>query len=67
MWRLVATDVTSELGETYITYGICRGATIIRDISIRKQDILDFVDMLNRLDASEVHAYDLVEDFLGRY
>lgn len=49
------------------TYGIRRGETIINDISLCKQEISEFVDLLNRLDASEIHAYELVENFLGRY
>lgn len=67
MWTLVATSVNSELGETVETYGIRRGETIINDISLCKQEISEFVDLLNRLDASEIHAYELVENFLGRY
>lgn len=66
MWTLTSTFVTSELGETVETYGICCGDTVINDISLRKQEILDFVEMLNRLGASEIHACDLVEDFLGK-
>lgn len=67
MWTLTATRVTSELGETVETYGIRCGGTVINDISLRKEEILDFVELLNRLGASEVHARDLVEDFLGKY
>lgn len=67
MWTLNATYVLSELGEEVETYGISKNSTVISDISLCKQDILDFADLLNRLNASEVHAYDLVEDFLGRY
>lgn len=67
MWTLVATSVNSELGEMVETYGIRRGETIINDISLCKQEISEFVDLLNRLDASEIHAYELVENFLGRY
>lgn len=67
MWTMISTFVTSELGETVETYGIRCGNTVINDISLRKQEILDFVELLNRLGASEVHACDLVEDFLGKY
>lgn len=67
MWTLTATAVTSELGEKVETYGICCGNTAINDISLCKEEILDFVELLNRLGASEVHACDLVEDFLGKY
>lgn len=67
MWTLVATSVISELGEMVDTYGISCGETMISDISLCKQEISEFVDLLNRLDASEIHAYELVENFLGRY
>lgn len=67
MWTLTAASVTSELGETVETYGIRCGDTIINDISLCKKEILDFVELLNRLGASEVHACELVEDFLGKY
>lgn len=67
LWTLVATSVISELGETVETYGISCGETTIGDISLCKQEISEFVDLLNRLDASEIHAYELVENFLGRY
>lgn len=59
--------MTSELGETVETYGIRCGETVINDISLCKEEILHFVEQLNLLDASEIHAYDLVEDFLGKY
>lgn len=67
MWTLVSTCVTSETGESVETYGISCGTTVIKDISVCKQEITEFVELLNRLDASEIHACDLVEDFLGRY
>lgn len=67
MWTLVSAYVTSEAGESVETYGISCGKTVIKDISPNKQEIIEFVKLLNRLDASEVHAAELVEDFLGRY
>lgn len=66
LWTLTVTNVSSELGETVETYGIRRGDTVINDISLCKDDILYFVEQLNRLNASEIHACDLVEDFLGK-
>lgn len=59
--------MTSESGESVETYGISRGKTVINDISLNKQEMIEFVELLNRLDASELHADELVEDFLGRY
>lgn len=65
MWRIVETKVFVE-GETTRSYGIGSENTEISDISVCKNEIEEFVSLLNRLCASEVHAYELVEDFLGR-
>ena len=65
MWRIVEADVYVE-GETARSYGIGSENIEIIDISTRKEEIQEFVGLLNRLGASEMHAYELVEDFLGR-
>ena len=67
MWKMISTRITTESGKEVETYGISRGRTVIADVSLCKSDIQDFVELLNHLDASEVHARDLVEDFLGKY
>lgn len=66
MWQLTTARVRSESGEMFESYGIKINSTVIDDISFDKQEIEEFVELLNRLDASEVHAYELVENFLGR-
>ena len=66
MWQITTIRTTAENGVEMTTYGIKIGSTVINDISTDKQDIEDFVRRLNRLGASEIHAYELVEDFLGR-
>lgn len=66
MWELTTVRTTADNGNEIETYGIRINDTVINDISTSKNEILDFVRRLNRLGASEVHAYDLVEDFLGR-
>lgn len=66
MWQITTIRTTAESGEEIDTYGIQIGSTVINDISTDKQDIENFVRQLNRLGASEIHAYELVEDFLGR-
>ncbi len=58
--------MTAENGDQHETYGISKGDTVIRDISLNKKEILDLVKLLNMLDVSEIHARDIVEDFLGR-
>ena len=65
MWRIVEAEVYVE-GETARSYGIGSENMEIIDISTRKEEIQEFVGLLNRLGASEMHAYELVEDFLGR-
>lgn len=66
MWQLIVTRVESESGEMFESYGIKINSTEIGDISLDKAETEEFVELLNRLGASELHAYDLVEDFLGR-
>lgn len=65
MWRIVEAEVYVD-GETARSYGIGSENIEIIDISTRKEEIQEFVGLLNRLGASEMHAYELVEDFLGR-
>lgn len=65
MWRIVEAEVYVD-GETARSYGIGSENMEIIDISTRKEEIQEFVGLLNRLGASEMHAYELVEDFLGR-
>ena len=66
MWQITTARVRSESGEMFESYGIQINSTVIDDISLDKEKIEEFVELLNRLGASELHAYDLVEDFLGR-
>lgn len=66
MWYLTESNVIAENGQKHETYGIAKGGTIINDISLGKQEICQLVELLNLLDASEIHAYEIVEDFLGK-
>lgn len=66
VWQMTTARVQSESGEMLETYGVRINSTVIDDISLDKQEIQEFVELLNRLDASELHASDLIEDFLGR-
>lgn len=66
MWQMTTARVRSESGEIFETYGVSINSTIIDDISLDKEEIQEFVELLNRLGASELHACDLIEDFLGR-
>jgi len=66
MWNVTQSSVASENGDKHDTYGVSKGGTVIEDISLNEQEIRDLVELLNKLDVSEIHARDIVEDFLGR-
>ena len=66
VWQMTTTRITADNGEKIETYGIKIGNTVINDISPCKNETEEFVRRLNRLGASEIHAYELVEDFLGK-
>ncbi len=66
VWQITTIRTAAENGEEYETYGIRTGETVINDISPNRHKIEEFIRQLNSLGASEIHAYELVEDFLGR-
>ncbi|MCM1166543.1 MAG: DUF6514 family protein [Lachnospiraceae bacterium] len=66
MWQIISCTTASENGRTVETYGLKINSTEINDITLSKQDITEFAELLNRLGASEIHAKELVEDFLGK-
>lgn len=66
MWEMTSVRITVDNGKEVETYGVRIGHTVINDISLDKNEITEFVRQLNRLGAEEIHAYELVEDFLGR-
>lgn len=65
MWRVIEKEIISE-NKSIISYGIGGDCVEIHDISTHKIEIESFVEQLNRLEASEIHAYELVEDYLGK-
>lgn len=66
MWQIIFGTAVTDDGKQVETYGLKCGSTVIGDITLSKQDITEFAEQLNRLGASEIHAYELVENFLGR-
>ena len=66
MWQMTEVRTTAENGREVTVYGVSVGSTVINDISTDRREIEEFVRTLNRLGASEIHAYELVEDFLGK-
>ncbi len=66
MWQIVFGTTVTDDGKQIETYGLKCNSTVIVDITTNKQDITEFAAQLNRLGASEIHAYELVENFLGK-
>lgn len=66
MWQITTIRTTADNGTEIVGYGVRVGDTVINDISADKHEIQEFIRRLNRLGASEIHAFELVEDFLGR-
>lgn len=65
MWKVTEGKVCSE-GISFLSYGIACENVVINDISTCKTEISEFVELLNKMGASEIHARDLVDDFLGK-
>ncbi len=65
MWEIVCSDIVTETGEVVKTYGIRNDYRIVYDLSVSREKIEDFVGRLNRYGASDIHAEDLIQDFLG--
>ena len=66
MWEVTAIRTAAENGVEIETYGIKANAVVINDLTPNRHSIEEFVRLLNRLGASEIHAYELAEDFLGK-
>ncbi|MCM1164481.1 MAG: hypothetical protein NC299_10110 [Lachnospiraceae bacterium] len=65
MWSITTIPVAAENGRNYETYGISCGDVVVNDVSLCKHELEGFVEKLNLFGASEIHAFDLVENFLG--
>lgn len=64
-WTINETRVTLE-DKSYTSYGVSGNGCVIEDISPNHSEIADFVDELNKYEASPAHIYELVENFLAR-
>lgn len=47
-------------------YGIRGDHTTVHDLSSIESEANAFANLLNRGEASEIHVYDLIEDWFGR-
>lgn len=65
MWTITEKQYTNEDGVSYTGYGINFGKYRIDDITPDLSAITMFVEKLNRNEASQVHAEELVENFLA--
>ena len=46
------------------TYGLKYGSVKIEDISTDKEKVSGLIESLNRSDASPIHIYEIIDDFL---
>lgn len=65
MWKMTVDLLQTEDGTEYTGYGISGGSCVIPDISTDKKAVMEFVDKLNRFNASPINIADIVEDFLA--
>ncbi len=65
MWKMTETQHSSEDGGTYTSYGVSSGECTVDDITPSHTEITEFLEALNRYEASPVHIYEIVENFLA--
>lgn len=66
MYRIVDGDFLLEEMGAYHSYGIITPNGLrIEDITLDQNALRQFVEALNRLEASELHIMDMVTDFIG--
>lgn len=65
MWTITAKQYTSDDGESYTGFGVESGECCVDDITPDREAIGQFVDAPNKYEASPVHIYELVENYLA--
>ena len=65
MWTITEKQYINEDGISYTGYGVTSGDCSIEDLTPSLSAINRFVEMLNRYEASQVHIYELAENFLA--
>lgn len=65
MWSIIEERKSSIDGILYTAYGIKGKTTIIHDICTDRKDIEKLAELMNRYNASEINAADIVEDFIA--
>lgn len=65
MWTITENQFTNEEGESYTGYGIASGDCLVEDITSNLTSITRLADDLNRNEASPLHIYEIIENFLA--
>ena len=65
MWEIIVQEKVTEDNVRYTAYGVRLGDCEIADICADKDGIEELVELMNRYDASEINAADIVEDFIA--
>ncbi len=66
MWKLTENRMTDENGNIYTAYGFICGDVHVTDFSSLKEDAQNFLDLLNRMEVSPIHIYDVIEDYFAQ-
>lgn len=65
MWEIISEARTTEDGVDYTAYGIRKQDFSLADVSADREEAERLIELLNKYDASPIHAADIVEDFLA--
>ena len=65
MWVIFVQERVTEEQVRYTAYGVRRGGCEIADICTDRSGIEELAGLMNRYDASEINAADIVEDFIA--
>ena len=63
-YRMTASRIKDDLGNTHITYGI-EAYAAIEDLSTDRRSVESLVKRCNRLALSPIHLKDVAEDFVA--
>lgn len=65
MWEVFSESRCTEDNVEYTAFGVRTQNCCVADICTREGEITQFAEMLNRCSVSEVHIYDIIEDYLA--
>ncbi len=64
MYKVASSEISVD-GEKHISYGIDGDTVSVNDISTDREKVEQFAELCNRLEVSEVHLLEVVEDFVS--